>query len=82
MIMSIPDEPKIYHIVHMDRLASIVEDGCLWCDAKMAARAPSGTTIGMNEIKQRRRTNALRSQAGLCVGDCVAGWYQVTRDVC
>ncbi len=73
--MSIPDEPKIYHIVHMDRLASIVEDGCLWCDAKMAARAPSGTTIGMNEIKQRRRTNALRSQAGLCVGDCVPFYF-------
>lgn len=69
--MPVPDEPKIYHIVHIDRLASIVADDCLWCDAKMAMESPSGTIIGMNSIKQRRRTNALKSHSGLYVGDCV-----------
>ena len=34
--MPMPAEPKIYHIVHVDRLPSIVKDGYLWCDAKMA----------------------------------------------
>ena len=29
----------------------------------------------MNEIKQRRRTNALRSHADLCVGDCVPFYF-------
>ena len=29
-----PAEPNIYHIVHVDRLASIVADGRLWSDAK------------------------------------------------
>ena len=75
MTMPVPDEPKIYHIVHIDRLASIVADGCLWCDAKMATKTPSGTTIGMNLIKQRRRTNALNSHSGLCVGDCVPFYF-------
>ena len=37
-----PADPKIYHIVHVDRLASIVADGCLWCDAEIVQRASSG----------------------------------------
>ena len=49
-----PSRPKIYHIAHVDRLASIVTDGFLWCDAEIIQRAPVGTTIGMNSIKQRR----------------------------
>ena len=49
-----PAQPKIYHIVHVDRLASIVSDGCLWCDAVMVRRQGTGTTIGMNNIKYRR----------------------------
>ncbi len=75
MTIPVPDEPRTYHIVHIDRLASIVADDCLWCDAKMATRAPSGTTIGMNEIKQRRRTNALNSHPDVCVGDCVPFYF-------
>ena len=31
--MPVPVEPKIYHIVHLDRLPSIVADGGLLCDA-------------------------------------------------
>ncbi len=73
--MPIPDEPKIYHIVHIDRLASIVADDCLWCDAKMATKGPGGTTIGMSGIKHRRRTNPLHSHSGLRVGDCVPFYF-------
>lgn len=50
MANQIPDQPKIYHIVHVDRLASIIAGG-LWCDAEVVRRAPPGTTIGMNAIK-------------------------------
>ena len=31
-----PTHPKIYHIVHVDRLASIMADGALWSDAAMS----------------------------------------------
>ena len=70
-----PAEPKIYHIVHVDRLASIVEDGALWCDAEVQRRAPSGTVIGMSAIKQRRLTNPVKCRPGLNVGDCVPFYF-------
>ena len=70
-----PAEPKIYHIVHVDRLASIVADKGLLCDAEIAQRSTSGTTIGMNSIKQRRLTNTLNSRPGLHVGDCVPFYF-------
>ncbi len=42
-----PAHPKNYHIVHADRLPSILAEGKLWCDAVIARRASSGTVIGM-----------------------------------
>ena len=76
-----PSHPKIYHIVHVDRLPSIVADGCLWCDAEVVRRAPPGTTIGMNKIKERRLTElALSSHPQLHVGDCVP-FYLCPRSV-
>jgi len=36
--MPLPTRPKIYHIVHVDNLASIVADGCLRSDSVMAQR--------------------------------------------
>ena len=74
--MSIPAEPKIYHIVHVDRLPSIVSDGRLWCDAEVVRRSPPGTTIGMSAIKQRRLYElTLASHARLHVGDCVPFYF-------
>ena len=73
--MTSPARPKIYHIAHVDRLAAIVAAGCLWCDAQVSQRAPAGTTIGMNSIKQRRSTNALQSHPDLHVGDCVPFYF-------
>lgn len=76
MTMAIPAEPKIYHIVHVDRLASIVADGCLWCDAEIVRRCPPGTTIGMNAIKERRLNELrLNSHRDLQVGDCVPFYF-------
>ena len=73
--MPVPDEPKIYHIVHVDRLPSIINDGWLWCDAEAVRRVLPGTTIGMNSIKQRRLRNTLNSRSGLHVGDCVPFYF-------
>lgn len=52
--MTVPARPKLYHIAHVDQLPSIVADQSLWCDREVLRRAPAGTTIGMNSIKQRR----------------------------
>ncbi|WP_295392238.1 DUF4433 domain-containing protein [uncultured Thiodictyon sp.] len=69
-------QPKLYHIAHVDRLPSIVADGCLWCDAEVVRRTPAGTTIGMSNIKQRRLTTlTLSSQPGVHVGDCVPFYF-------
>ena len=73
--MIVPTAPRIYHIVHVDRLSSITTDGELWCDAEIARRNCSGTVIGIGEIKQRRLSLPLRSRPGLRVGDCVPFYF-------
>lgn len=73
--MASPVQPKIYHIVHVDRLASIIADGCLWCDAEIIRRSPPGTIVGMNHIKQRRLQLALSCHPYLHVGDCVPFYF-------
>lgn len=73
--MPVPAQPKIYHIIHADRLASVVADGLLWCDAIMGRRESVGTTIGMSAIKQRRLQSPLSSRPGLKVGDCVPFYF-------
>lgn len=72
--------PSIYHIVHVDRLPSIVADSHLWCDAEIASRSEAnsdaGTTIGLNSIKRRRLTQlTLNSHPGLYVGQCVPFYF-------
>jgi hypothetical protein len=74
--MPAPDHPKIYHIVHVDRLASIVADQHLWSDAALLTLRTSGTTIGMTGIKERRLTRLqLSSHPGLFVGQCVPFYF-------
>jgi len=74
--MPVPARPKIYHIVHVDRLASIVADGFLWSDAEMASRRASGTTIGMNTIKARRLNElSLNCHPDLRVGQCTPFYF-------
>ena len=71
-----PVNPKIYHIVHVDKLASISADGCLWSDAELAQRPDTGTVIGMNNIKARRMNElTLASHPGLYVGQCVPFYF-------
>lgn len=75
-----PAAPKIYHIVHVDRLPSIIAEGGLLCDAEIVRRQAAGqamgTTIGMSDIKQRRLTRLmLDSHPGLFVGQCVPFYF-------
>ena len=74
--MPVPAAPKIYHIIHVDRLASVIADGCLWCDAQVLQRNRPGTQIGMSNIKQRRLLELrLSSHPGLLVGGCVPFYF-------
>ncbi|MGR5194911.1 type II toxin-antitoxin system toxin DNA ADP-ribosyl transferase DarT [Vibrio rotiferianus] len=74
--MPVPAQPKIYHIVHVDRLASILGSNGLLCDAQIIAQQAAGTTIGMNTIKQRRLTElTLDSHPDLYVGQCVPFYF-------
>lgn len=70
---------SIYHIVHVDRLPSIIGTGGLLCDAEIGQRKRSGhqvgTDIGISDIKQRRLRTTLSSRPGLCVGECVPFYF-------
>jgi hypothetical protein len=74
--MPVPSQPKLYHIVHEDRLPSVLADGFLWSDAEVLRRRCGGTTIGMSRIKRRRlEENFLTSHIGLMVGQCVPFYF-------
>jgi hypothetical protein len=69
-------EIKIYHIVHVDRLPSIISSSGLFSDADARNRRLGGTTIGMSKIKQRRLEElTLASHLGLHVGECVPFYF-------
>ena len=74
--MTTPDKPRIYHIVHVDRLPSILTEDRLWCDSEIVRRQPPGTSIGMGGIKHRRLSElTLASHPDLHVGDCVPFYF-------
>ncbi|MFZ2143234.1 MAG: DUF4433 domain-containing protein [Xanthobacteraceae bacterium] len=70
-----PARPKIYHIVHVDKLTSIIADDRLDCDAVMVKRDNVGTLIGMTDIKERRLRLRIDCRPGLHVGDCVPFYF-------
>lgn len=73
--MPVPAQPKIYHIVHVDRLPHIIAAGHLYSDTHMQTQQGMGTTIGMSTIKARRLTLGLSSHPCLRVGDCVPFYF-------
>ena len=73
--MSIPPPaPKLYHIVHWDRLKPIVASNGLLSDVELGLANP-GTTIGMAEIKRRRMSLDISCYADLRVGECVPFYF-------
>jgi hypothetical protein len=74
--MSNPKKIWLFHIVHVDRLPSIVADEGLLCDADIVNSKGPGTCIGLRDIKQRRLHElTLNSHPGLHVGDCVPFYF-------
>lgn len=67
---------KIYHIVHVNRLISILDDEGLLSDAVISQRVNNGSMIGLSNIKQRRLHElTLNSYPDLHVGDCVPFYF-------
>ena len=67
---------KIYHIVHIDKLQSIINSGGLLSDSEVIRQGLNGTNIGMNSIKQRRLTELrLDTYPDLFVGQCVPFYF-------
>jgi hypothetical protein len=76
MTTPVPANPKIYHIIHADRLPSIARDGFLRSDGEIQRRESEGTTIGMGTIKARRLQQLTLSRyRDLHVGDCVPFYF-------
>ncbi len=74
--MSAPQRPKICHILHCDKLPSVLKDGFLYSDKIITVNDPIGTTIGMSSIKLRRLEQyQLESHPGLYVGQCVPFYF-------
>ena len=69
-----PDAPKIYHIVHVDKLGPIAESGLL-SDAAIRNANVDGTVIGMNSIKNRRLGLPVSCHPGTHVGDYVPFYF-------
>lgn len=69
--VTVPAQPRIYHITHVDNLAGVVADGALWSDAVMVARGGPTTMIGMSDIKRRR----LQELRVTCYPDNFVGEY-------
>jgi hypothetical protein len=70
-----PPNPKIYHIVHVDRLPSILASGGLSSDAYVRANDCAGTTIGMGDLKAARLARAVPSHPGTHVGEYVPFYF-------
>lgn len=69
--MTLPSDPPIFHITHVDNLAGILREGGLWCDRQRIALQLGNMNIGLAHIKQRRLTRAVSTRAGSTLGDYV-----------
>lgn len=62
---------SIYHITHVDNLASIIVSGALWSDARCIQKGADSKNIGYSHIKARRLSRAITVSAGGKLGNYV-----------
>ena len=67
--------PKIYHILLIDNLPSVIKDKFLYSDAYMRKTSKCHSIIGMNKIKDRRLTICEE----LCAYLRILGGYSAIR---
>ena len=78
--MTLPEHPKLYHIVHIDNLPSVITTGGLLSDRLVQHRGLAPIGIGMSSIKTDRLRRAVPCHPGTFVGDYVP-FYLCPRSV-
>ncbi len=73
--MTVPSDIWLYHITHINNLATIVEAGGLWSDSKMREHGATHEVIGYDHIKQRRLGLPVPCHSGTMVGDYVPFYF-------
>lgn len=67
---------SLYHILHIDRLDSVLHHKALFCDSIIKTSATSGPMIGIPEIKDRRLKMIVHPEyPDLHVGECVPFYF-------
>ncbi|HKY39077.1 MAG TPA: DUF4433 domain-containing protein [Polyangiaceae bacterium] len=68
---AVPANPSIFHITHVENIASVIGHGRLWSDSQRIKRNLITTNIGYSHIKQRRLNRPVTTGAGGNLGDYV-----------
>jgi ssDNA thymidine ADP-ribosyltransferase, DarT len=75
-MVSVPSNPKIYHITHVNNLLNIVTSKGLVSDARRIASGLTCSLVGMSTIKQRRLTEIeVSCHQGTKVGEYVPFYF-------
>jgi hypothetical protein len=75
----IPESPKIYHIVHVEDLVSIVSHGWIYSDSLVKQRGIDlSCELANEDVKNRRRSRVVACYDPLKVSECVP-WYFCPR---
>jgi len=79
--VTIPAQPKIYHITHLRNIAQLASSGYLWSDAKRIELGLDCHVVGMAEIKRRRLEEIeVKCHPGTTVGQ-YAPFYFCPRSI-
>jgi len=70
-----PDEPKIYHITHINNLQKIVLGAHLYADCLVKNQVPDMTDVGMSHIKKRRIQKIVPCYPPTTVGEYVPFYF-------
>lgn len=74
--MTVPDNPKIYHITHIGNLPRIIAAGQIYSDARRIEIAQECDLVGMTTIKERRLHKIeVSCHRGTMVGDYVPFYF-------
>jgi hypothetical protein len=74
--MAVPKDINLFHIMHYDKLSSVLKKEALLSDKEVSFLNSDGTCIGMNKIKRRRLEELmLKSHKNLFVGQCVPFYF-------
>lgn len=72
---TVPEKPKLFHITHVDNLASIIVDDALCSEAALLSRGGPMAAVGMGHIKRHRFTIAVPCHPGTKVADYVPFYF-------